>query len=279
MSTATSPIVTVVLVLVALFSMFITLVCEHGLGGFRVNPDPARVEAARSYIKWEKFASFLLFASVIPLGSIFGVWMSEGEGDWFAIALGGFLALAATPYILVPLYRMLGPNRRPLPRESLPPHGAARLPSFAAAPPPDDEPGDFETFKIFVTPTMLCGARVTNKVGEDTGDFVANFRSAIYLDAGFYDAFDVTSSGFAQMNGDNFQIAWRDVAGIDCDPVSKRKRIIDAPNSGSITLTLKSGTTRELIVLGKRDVAALRDQLQGVAGWAVDPPVPDAANP
>ena len=273
---AISPVAIVVLVLVAFFSVFITLVCEHGLGGFRVNPDPTRIGAARGYIKWEKFASFLLFASVIALVSIFGVWISEGEDDWFAIALSVLLALAATPYLRAPLYWMLGPNRLPLPRESLPPHGAARLPSFAAALPPDDEPGDFETFKLFIAPTMLCGARVTNKVGEDSGDLLANFRSAIYLDAAFYDAFDVTLPAFGKLNADNFQIAWRDVAGIDCDPVSKRKRIIDAPNSGSITLKLKSGATRELIVLGKRDVAALRDKLQGIAAWPGDPPAQGA---
>jgi hypothetical protein len=244
----------------------IYFVCDHALARFRRNPDPARIDAMQRYNAKMGIALEFFMAGIVWLSCVF-VWPPDRVFFFliFALACVGAVLLRA----------LFGSHRGPLAPERVPANGGGRLTYFAAKslvhdPDKDnDESGNLATFKVFIAPTMLCGARTSDNVNDSTGVLTRAFWNAYPVrDSGFYDAFDVTSPDFCRMVDDNFQIAWRDVAGIGYHAVTKASKAVDDKNSGSIIIRLKAGGSRELVLLGKRDAQALRGALQGMTDGA-----------
>ncbi len=125
------------------------------------------------------------------------------------------------------------------------------------------------TYKVFIAPSMLAGAKVLGLVAADpdgaTDETMQNSESWIATKAAArYDGIDVTSEAFLALNAANFQIAWRDIARIAFNPRPKWG-MGNVPHSGRIVLHLRAGGSRELILLGTQDGEALRATLERTA--------------
>ena len=231
---------------------------DRALARFRRNPDPTRIGTISKDARQMVWCAFSFFGCFLVIGTI-------TDHIW------AFYALA---FVLVVLLRAIfGASRKPIPPESLPPLGGGRLPYFMAAY-SDEGPSDLAQtsdprfYKVFIAPAMLACAQVVNRVRKD-GTLIPPFWNGLpWKDAMFYDALDVTLPGFCQIGARNFQIALRDITSVECDPVLKITHVGSKTVSGSVTLRLKSGGEKELVLLGTRDAKALRDQLQSMVNSA-----------
>ncbi|HEY1632432.1 MAG TPA: hypothetical protein VGF56_14040 [Rhizomicrobium sp.] len=261
MWTTISLIVIAVLAGAALYGIGSSIYSAHVLARFRRDPSCMSIDEVCRHIDKEGVSFFFLAASCGLIGVILALPAFSHRYGLEFIGFVGVICAVAGFFLKVPLDWIFGPSRRRAPLESLPPNGGGRLPYFAAAFPPgkDKDADTFDTYKIFIAPTMLCAAEVEDNVEVD-GTLIKPKVSIPDTEAMFYDAFDVTSPDFHRLNSRNFQYAWRDVASLSCDPGFTP--VVDALNSGKLALHMKSGKKHEFIVLGRRDMAALQAQLQ-----------------
>jgi tetratricopeptide (TPR) repeat protein len=120
------------------------------------------------------------------------------------------------------------------------------------------------TYKVFVTDRMLCGAYVRGLVSRPIGDPAQMFEQAFWVQtrsAQVYDNIDVTSPQFLAQSSANFQIEWSEIAAIEYRP-GQKWGMGNLPHSGRIVLALKSGKSRELILLGYQEGEALARRLE-----------------
>jgi hypothetical protein len=119
------------------------------------------------------------------------------------------------------------------------------------------------TYKVFIAESMLCGAKVlgltASPMSPSSGMSEAEYWTAT-LPATLYERLDVTSRTFLRLIISNFQIKWRDIARIDYKP-GKKWGMGNVPHSGRIVVRLKSGGSRELILLGEQNGEALKKTL------------------
>jgi hypothetical protein len=249
---------------------------DRALARFRRNPDPARIETIGKDARQMVWCAFSFFGCFLVIGA-------ATDYFWTFYALAFILALL--------LRAMFGASRRPLPPENIPPMGGGRLPYFMAGY-RGDGPGNAVGFrspdvdKVFMASKMLACAQVVNRMRKD-GTLVPTFWNALpWKDAMFYDAFDVTSPDFLRLAPRNYQIDLRDVVHIKAIPDPDVANVGMKDVSGLIVLWHKSGKRNELVILGKRDVKALAEQLrrmvapfQRATEQDPHPPVQDAANP
>jgi len=129
------------------------------------------------------------------------------------------------------------------------------------------------TYKVFVDKGVLCGAKVGGAVSNprqptpqmlDQAYWVAT-RSAL-----LYDHVDVNSAAFLKMNASNFQLRGDEIARIEYRP-GRKWGMGNVPHSGRLLVRLKSGGSRELILLGEQDGDALRAGLQLVVIGSMTP--------
>jgi len=119
------------------------------------------------------------------------------------------------------------------------------------------------TYKVFIADSMLCGAKVVGLVASPVApspDMLDPTYWAATLPATLYDRLDVTSRTFLRLNISNFQIKWVDIAQVDYKP-GKKWGMGNVPHSGRIVVRLKSGRSRELILLGEQNGEALKKTL------------------
>jgi hypothetical protein len=122
------------------------------------------------------------------------------------------------------------------------------------------------TYKVFVTDQMLCGAKVRGLVASPMSVPVEMFDPAFWVRtraARIYDRLDVTSETFLNVSSANFQIKWNEI-----DRTEYRSGwkwgMGNVAYSGWLTLHLRAGCRRELILLGRQNGEALKarfDQL------------------
>ncbi|MGA7713517.1 MAG: hypothetical protein WCA81_16575 [Rhizomicrobium sp.] len=120
------------------------------------------------------------------------------------------------------------------------------------------------TYKVFIADTMLCGAKVLGLVASPPADSAVSHQQDYWvstLSATLYEHLNVTSAIFLRLSFSNFQIRWHDISRIDFNP--KRKwGMGNVPHSGRIILRLRSGRSRELILLGDQDGEALKRTIE-----------------
>jgi len=122
------------------------------------------------------------------------------------------------------------------------------------------------TYKVFITDQMLCGAKVRGLVASPMSVPVEMFDQEFWVRtraARIYDRLDMTSETFLNVSSANFQIKWNEI-----DRTEYRSGwkwgMGNVPYSGRVTLHLRAGRRRELILLGKQNGEALKagfDQL------------------
>jgi hypothetical protein len=120
------------------------------------------------------------------------------------------------------------------------------------------------TYVVFVSDTMICGARVrgslpaprtiderwSNPYFFPRPDIV---KRCVQV--------DLVSPAFKQLSAANFQIPLTEVADVCLDGEPKWG-MGPIPYSGRIHLRLRNGATKELILLGKQDGPALLSRLR-----------------
>ena len=122
------------------------------------------------------------------------------------------------------------------------------------------------TFKVFIADKMLCAAFVRGLTASPMVSSTDENGQKYWvqtLTATLYEQLDVTSKAFKKLDFFNFQIPWRDVGRIEYDPTPKWG-MGNVPHSGKIKVRLKSGRTRELILLGQQDGFALKRQIEEI---------------
>lgn len=142
-----------------------------------------------------------------------------------------------------------------------PPNAGATLPQFAAM--------QYyalilnRTYNVFVADTMLCGAKVRGIVASPP-HASSEMQDGEYwtrtLQQTLYERLDVTTPTFRKLNAMNFQIRWKDIARVEFNP-AKKWGMGNVPHSGRIFIRLKSGRSRELILLGDQDGLAVKHML------------------
>jgi hypothetical protein len=120
------------------------------------------------------------------------------------------------------------------------------------------------TYKVFVADRMLCGANVRGLVASPpsaSSEMIGADYWAGTLAATLYETMDVTEPRFLRMGWANFQIPYRAIARVEVNTRPKWG-MGNVPYSGRIILWLRSGRTRELILLGEQDAAAIKGMLE-----------------
>jgi hypothetical protein len=139
------------------------------------------------------------------------------------------------------------------------------------------------TYKVFVGERMLCGAKVGGAVAAPRQPTPDMFDQAHWVEtrtARLYDRVDVASSDFMKINGANFRLRWDEIVRLDYQP-GRKWGMGTVPHSGRLLARLKSGKTRELILLGNQDGAALKARLERMMSADTAPAsnIVDAARP
>ena len=120
------------------------------------------------------------------------------------------------------------------------------------------------TYKVFVADGLICGAIVRGWLaapilpGAQWYDPDSYPRERILRR---YNGVDVTAPEFQRRNLWNFQIDKQDLADVEFDPAPKWG-MGSVPYSGRIHLYLRTGGSRELILLGAQDGPGIRDRLR-----------------
>jgi hypothetical protein len=251
--------------------------CSRAAARFREHPDPGRAASVRVFGMLSSAAVLAFYGGVV----VFGLatiaaptiaWLGRhGHADSSRLPVIGvfLLALPAAAVLRARLERFAsrafsraGDELAEVPRA---PNAGASLPHFAVM--------QYyalilnRTYKMFIAPTMLCGAKVLGIVANPSGTSEAMLDPEYWtgtMMATLYDGLDVTSREFLRLNGANFQIAWRDITSVEFN--SRRKwGMGNVPHSGRIVLRLVSGRSCELILLGTQDGEALRARLESAA--------------
>lgn len=134
-------------------------------------------------------------------------------------------------------------------------------------------------YTVFITDRMLCGAKaqfgasnivlnsrgVARSIKFDPKGYVSTRTPALYSD------FDVTSPAFLTADSANFQVALCEVSSIELKSSEAVKTdagfgLGGLRQSGELVISLKSGTARQLILLGDQDGATLKRRLDELIG-------------
>ncbi|HXI99880.1 MAG TPA: hypothetical protein VNH44_01580 [Micropepsaceae bacterium] len=117
-------------------------------------------------------------------------------------------------------------------------------------------------YKVFITDEMLSGAKARITAFSDARALVADPIN--YVERAtptVYSTIDVTKETFRTINKTNFQIPWRDIASIEYS-TARKTGLGFLPQAGSITFRMRSGVSRELVLLGSQDGEALKRRLE-----------------
>jgi hypothetical protein len=118
------------------------------------------------------------------------------------------------------------------------------------------------TYKMFVTDRMLCGAKVRGLVANPRVVPPQMFDQAFWIRtpaAQIYDSMDVTSEKLLRANSANFQIRWDEIVRTEYLP-DKKWGMGNVPYSGRLVFQTRTGRPRELILLGKQNGSALKQE-------------------
>jgi hypothetical protein len=119
------------------------------------------------------------------------------------------------------------------------------------------------TYLVFVTPTMICGARVRGLMSAPMAISARHYNPNFYVRPraiAKYSHMNIESAGFLNVSRANFQIARRDLE--RCEFTKQPKWGMGTlPYSGRLILHLRSGSARELILLGNQDGPQLQARL------------------
>jgi hypothetical protein len=245
---------------------------------FFAAPSPSRVWRVRVLRTFSFLALLGLYASGMIFVTTVGFWCLKNAGIAgpknlpsrpviTGLVLGGFFGTAFLRRSLTTIARYFagrgqsGGTNSQSPATSIRNAGAT-LPWFAAM--------SYyalmlnRTYKVFLADTMLCGAVVNGLVASPpTGS--PEFEDQSYwtdtVTATLYEKLDVTSETFKRLGWNNFQIPWPDINRVDYDPRPKWG-MGNVSHSGKIYLRLRSGRSRELILLGKQDGEGLKRTMQ-----------------
>lgn len=120
-----------------------------------------------------------------------------------------------------------------------------------------------KTYKVFVSDAMLCGAKVRGLVSNPASLSPQMANQAFWVQtrsAQIYEHIAVTSEDFVKVNSANFQIRWREIASIEYR-AGRKWGMGNVPHSGRLVIRLRSGKSRELILLGEQNGEALKARL------------------
>ena len=119
------------------------------------------------------------------------------------------------------------------------------------------------TYLVFVTPTMICGARVRGVMSAPMGITARHYNPYFYARPSAvakYAHKNIQSADFLKLSRANFQIARRDLE--RCEFTQQPKWGMGTlPYSGRLILHLRDGSARELILLGRQDGPNLQAHL------------------
>lgn len=120
------------------------------------------------------------------------------------------------------------------------------------------------TYKVYVADRMIAGAKIRGLTASppfpsDGDKLPERWLRSFQVPA--YDAMDVTTPRFLQMNVTNFQIAWADIKSVEFD-ASTKWGMGNVPHSGKLYVHLRNGRSRELILLGEQDGEVIKEMLE-----------------
>ena len=119
------------------------------------------------------------------------------------------------------------------------------------------------TFEVFVTRSMICGARVRGAIASPEGTEPQQHDPQQYVNARLrrrYDSVNLEAPAFLALDRANFQLTRSNISSIKFFP---RKWGMGAvPYSGRLVLTDLSGSKCELILLGTQDAGFIAARLQ-----------------
>lgn len=140
-------------------------------------------------------------------------------------------------------------------------------------------------YSVFIKDRMLCGAKaqfgasnialnsrgIARSLKFDPKGYVSTCTPALYSDL------DVTSPAFLTADSANFQIALSEISSIELKSSEAVKTdagfgLGGLRQSGALVISLKSGTTRQLILLGDQDGATLKLRLDDLIRSPVSVP-------
>jgi hypothetical protein len=134
-------------------------------------------------------------------------------------------------------------------------------------------------YSVFIADRMLCGAKArfgaSNIALNPRGvAFSIQFDPKGYVSAAtpaLYSNMDATSPAFLTADPANFQIALSEISSIELKPSEAVKAkagigLGGLRQSGALVISLKSGATRQLILLGDQDAVTLKQRLDDLVG-------------
>jgi hypothetical protein len=136
-------------------------------------------------------------------------------------------------------------------------------------------------YSVFITDHMLCGARARFGALNISLNPRGLARSITFDPKGYvrgatpsqYNDMDVSGPAFLAADPANFQIAFREISSIELQPGEVVKSeagfgLGGLRQSGALVLFLKSGATRQLILLGDQDGATLKQRMEDLVNGA-----------
>jgi len=255
----------------AAIAVIVLYVCDIARSWFFANPDPHRGILIRLLRLLALFALVGLYVVAMVgcvAGSVFVYGVLAQAADWnpnpgrvvFAVAI--VVGMGVASVIRRKIAKLANRRQFAAIERVLPPHAGASETWFVAM--------QYyalilnRTYKVFITDTMLCGAHVRGLVMSPpavSSDQLDRDYWANTLLGTLYELLDVTSPKFLSQDWANFQIRWSEIARIDFD-ASKKWGMGNVPYSGRIFIRLKSGRSKELILLGQQAGPQLRDALE-----------------
>lgn len=243
------------------------LLSSHACLRFRADPQPTRAWAVFQWSVIANLGVLLLLGGAVAVsygirdsaqatfGNITPDWIVTIV-VWLAPVLAALLFMNRTDRLASIIFEK--PDARPVP-----PHKnyGAHTSWFAAY-----ESGWFLngwTYKIFLTDSMLSGARVRGTIVEPESRDEAEHNQAYWVRTmaeTLYERLDVTSAEFLLLHTRNFQLRWRDIDEIEYAP-DKRWGQPDVIHSGRLILHLRTKRKREFLLLGDHDGERLRAEL------------------
>jgi hypothetical protein len=118
------------------------------------------------------------------------------------------------------------------------------------------------TYKVFVTDQMLVGATVRGLVISPLFPASSMLSQEFWVRtqaAKRYEGIDLTSAQPLQMHSANFQIHWDEIAQTEYR-AGRKWGMGNVPHSGRLSLRLRDGQQRELILLGRQNGSSLKEK-------------------
>jgi len=121
------------------------------------------------------------------------------------------------------------------------------------------------TFEVFVTRSMICGARVRGVIASPEGTEPQQHDPQQYVSARLrrrYDSVNPESSEFLALDRANFQIPRSRISSIEFFP--RKWGMGGVPYSGRLVLSDPSNSKCELILLGTQDAGLIATRLREI---------------